>query len=285
MIREFIDLYRYHKKHGVEEATQQLEYFYRFKSRALGILNRDMKGLNILDVGCGKTYPFSYMFHLEGSRVTALDTQHLAGGVKKYFYMLYFDGLKVSSKTLFRDMFFTPTQRKVLKQGCNIASAVSDIKFVCSSAERMPFDDNSFDIVFSFNAFEHIQDLNKAVSECVRVIKPDGLMYATFHLFTSISGGHHPKWFYPDSDPPVGIPPWYHLRGQRDKHVPGLDYDLNCYALKDYQGVFKKHSVVLNEYSDREEGKQFLTGDVRKELAKYSDEELLTVYKTIMARK
>lgn len=285
MIREFVDLYDYHKKHCVKNAASKIEYFRRFKSRCLKLLNKPMTELKILDIGCGKTYPFSYLFHLEGSQVTSLDTQCITTGIDKYARMLWEDGIKVSLKSLLRDILFTPTERKILKAGVEASNKSSKITFIRSSAKEIPSPDNSFDVVFSFCAFEHIPNVEKAISECARVVTPEGLIYITYHLFTSVSGGHHTRWFYPDSDPPSDIPPWFHLRGQWDKYMHGMDYGLNSYTLEDYRRAFGLHVVVLEEFSDKVEGQKFLTDDVRRDLVQYSEEELLSVFKTIIAHK
>ena len=175
MIKKFIDLYNYHRKHCVEEAASEIECFRRFKSRRLKLLNKPMTELKVLDVGCGKTYPFSYLFHLEGSHVTGLDTQHITTGINKYAKMLYHNGIKVSLKSFLRDTLFTPTERKILKAGAAASNKTSNITFICCSAEEISFPNNSFDVVFSFCAFEHIPDVEKTISECARVVTPEAV--------------------------------------------------------------------------------------------------------------
>ncbi|GAA1558527.1 class I SAM-dependent methyltransferase [Kribbella sancticallisti] len=44
-------------------------------------------------------------------------------------------------------------------------------KYVPGSAEQLPFDDNSFDIVFSSHTIEHVRDLTAMVSELKRVAR------------------------------------------------------------------------------------------------------------------
>ena len=45
---------------------------------------------------------------------------------------------------------------------------------VCTDAERLPFPDNSFDLVFGHAILHHIPDLDQAFSEFRRVLKPGG---------------------------------------------------------------------------------------------------------------
>jgi len=46
----------------------------------------------------------------------------------------------------------------------------------------LPFDDNTFDFIFSDNVFEHVQNYNETNAEIARVLKPDGLC---LHIFPS----------------------------------------------------------------------------------------------------
>lgn len=47
---------------------------------------------------------------------------------------------------------------------------------------RIPWDDNTFDLVFSHHVFEHVLDYNTTLDELRRVLKPGGVM---IHLFPS----------------------------------------------------------------------------------------------------
>ena len=48
--------------------------------------------------------------------------------------------------------------------------------FVCADAIRLPFADNTFDVVVSFETIEHIRQYRKFLAECRRVLKEDGLL-------------------------------------------------------------------------------------------------------------
>ena len=45
---------------------------------------------------------------------------------------------------------------------------------------KLPFDDQSIDTIVSFDVFEHVNDLPEAMRECLRVLKPGGVVFAVF---------------------------------------------------------------------------------------------------------
>lgn len=47
--------------------------------------------------------------------------------------------------------------------------------YVAARAEAMPFPEASFDVVASFNALDHVRDVDRAIAEIGRVTKPGGL--------------------------------------------------------------------------------------------------------------
>ena len=49
-------------------------------------------------------------------------------------------------------------------------------KFMVADALKMPFDDNSFDLVYSMESGEHMPDKEEFIRECVRVLKPGGTL-------------------------------------------------------------------------------------------------------------
>jgi glycosyltransferase involved in cell wall biosynthesis len=283
---EFLTLYKYHKKHTVDNSEAAIRGYMKFKTRVVEpFFQPSANRLSILDVGCGKFYPFSRLANANSHIVTALDTQHIAPGIGKYFAMLRHDGIQVTVKSVLRDVFFLPGFKKKLKIAEQHNAENHRIKFVRASAENIPFSDDYFDIVFSCNTFEHIKNIEKAISECARVVKPNGIIYISVHPYASISGSHHPAWFHPDSDPPKDIPPWFHLRNNCKKPAWTLDYGLNKHRLVDYRNVFARYVDIIDEFSDKVEGDGFLTEQIRQELKQFSEEELLTTTRTFLMRK
>nr|PZN25800.1 MAG: hypothetical protein DIU80_14285 [Chloroflexota bacterium] len=46
--------------------------------------------------------------------------------------------------------------------------------YVTAGSEHIPFPDGAFDIVCAFNALDHVDDLERTISEIVRVVAPGG---------------------------------------------------------------------------------------------------------------
>jgi SAM-dependent methyltransferase len=56
----------------------------------------------------------------------------------------------------------------------------SVIRPIAPRPYRIPFDDESFDLVFSVTVFEHVQDYDSALAEIRRVLKPGGIAVHVF---------------------------------------------------------------------------------------------------------
>lgn len=58
--------------------------------------------------------------------------------------------------------------------------------FKVGFAESLPFKNDTFDAILSFDVFEHVQNLQKTVDECYRVLKKGGRLFLVF-----------PSYFHP----------------------------------------------------------------------------------------
>jgi len=65
---------------------------------------------------------------------------------------------------------------EMLQQISKISSNFQNIQTRQAFAEKLPFDDNSLDCIFSFNAIHHFK-INEFAKECNRVLKNNGLLF------------------------------------------------------------------------------------------------------------
>jgi len=62
--------------------------------------------------------------------------------------------------------------------------------FATGVAEFLPFADNSFDAVLCYDVMEHVQNLQKALAEIYRVLKPQGVLLTVFPPYFHPQGSH-----------------------------------------------------------------------------------------------
>jgi ubiquinone/menaquinone biosynthesis C-methylase UbiE len=75
-----------------------------------------------------------------------------------------------------------PLADKYLKLGAD----KHKMAYVNAPVEKIPFDEDYFDVVSSFNSLDHVDDIDKTIKEIKRVLKPKGI----FLLITDVN--HEP---------------------------------------------------------------------------------------------
>lgn len=55
------------------------------------------------------------------------------------------------------------------------------VNYIVSDAYRLPFEDNSMDVVCAMDFLEHVDNPEKVISECARVLRANGLFF--YHTF------------------------------------------------------------------------------------------------------
>lgn len=58
-------------------------------------------------------------------------------------------------------------------------------------AEELPFDNDSFDLIYSTNVLEHVKDPKKVIEESIRVLKPGGYLQFVIPNYFSFWEGHY----------------------------------------------------------------------------------------------
>ena len=126
----------------------------RLESDALRGLLPDTTDMQVLDVGCGT------------GRVTKEVTEHGATRV-----------------------FAIDFSENMLQEAKNQLKLLSNAKLIAASATRLPFPNESFDLVTCSLVAGHIEDLAKLINELARVTRPRGQVFISdFHPFGQLLG-------------------------------------------------------------------------------------------------
>ncbi|MCF4969376.1 methyltransferase domain-containing protein [Nostoc sp. CMAA1605] len=70
----------------------------------------------------------------------------------------------------------SPVQAARATERAQEANLSDKSQFLVADAQAMPFDDNTFDLVWSLESGEHMPDKTKFMQECYRVLKPGGTL-------------------------------------------------------------------------------------------------------------
>lgn len=125
----------------------------------------------------------------------------------------------------------------VLKQG---------IKLIKMDASDLKFKDETFDFVYSFDAFEHVLNPEKVLKEALRVVKKNGYIFISFGLFYSSPWGPH-------AYRTLTFPYWQFLFPMDliDKFIkkknlePMQETTFNKWSIEDFRNLWKKYSNRL----------------------------------------
>lgn len=63
-------------------------------------------------------------------------------------------------------------------------------EFVCADASKTPFEDESFDTIIMNDAMEHVDEPEKVLDECYRILKKNGKLYLNFPPYNHPYGAH-----------------------------------------------------------------------------------------------
>ncbi len=272
-LRLYVSMVRYGLAHNKDFAAEHYEFFEDMMKylEKIGLIN----GKRVLDLGCGKAAWMTLLFHSLGANVTGIDTEVVKPGKRfaKYYGIMITNGLERALRTLvWETMFAGPYYRK-LAEVAQFDLNFKNVDVKSMDAEAIDFDDNVFDVIVSHEVLEHIPDLQAAAREMKRVLKPTGVMVHYLHNYTSLSGGHHIAWKYPDTEPSDTVPPWDHLRKNLFPDIPSW---ISRKRESEMREVFEEHFSVEKWSPYSKEGKKLLTEEIRVELSQYSEEELLT---------
>jgi SAM-dependent methyltransferase len=126
------------------------------------------------------------------------------------------------------------------------------IDFFTGVGEVLPFDDESVDFIFSFDVFEHVQDVEKVVKECKRVLKKDGLLLVAFPQFFQPLESHlgfvskmpAVHWFFNGKDI---AKVYYKIIKERGPEAQW--YNLDSADLKDWEKLPSLNGMTIKRFT------------------------------------
>lgn len=141
-----------------------------------------LKQKHLLDIGCGDCITDYGMLRLPFASITGLDI------------------VPEEAKML------PALPDRIRKAGLKPPVDVSRFKHVHYDGVDFPFDDKSFDIVFSWSAFEHVADVEGVLREIHRVMRNDGFAFIQVYPWYASRAGSHLTDYIQE--------PYFHLRWQ-----------------------------------------------------------------------
>ena len=245
----------------------------------------NLNGKCVLEVGCGQRPWLTLLFCGIGCHVTGIDSANMLfhAALIPWMRRVYAEeGVNRLLRTLFRKLLGKDRRYyRELERVAGFPLPRNEVNVRQMDVCNMDLEDATFDVVVSLAVLEHVLDAPSALSEIARVTKPGGLSCHVIHLWTSLSGGHHPQWADPAKAIPISVPPWDHLR----KSTYPVSYaSLNKLRKHEWLAMFKERFELL-EVSGTTEGELLLTPEIARELCNYSREELLQRDLIIVAKR
>ena len=127
------------------------------------------------------------------------------------------------------------------------------VRLVEADAAALPFPDAAFDLVCSFNAFEHVADPDAVLREAIRVTKPGGVVYLLFGPLYWSSYGLHAM---------LSITvPFCHALFDRptleayvaERELTPIPFDsLNGWGVGQFRDLWRRHATALEPEMYRE---------------------------------
>lgn len=74
---------------------------------------------------------------------------------------------------------------------------IRNLRFAQADGMALPFRSGVFDLVLSHAVIEHVSDADRYLSECARVMKPEGAIYLSTAPYLSFAGAHLPRLKFP----------------------------------------------------------------------------------------
>jgi SAM-dependent methyltransferase len=284
---EFIRLYqriRRFRKEGTVDLLCEVRAAEQMMKRAIG---KDIQNLKMLEIGPGQL-PRQAAYFAQNNEVVGIDLDVVSNDlrIRDLRNMWAKNGLKRVAKTLGRKLIgFDRWYLDELSKQMGVTHLTCPI-LQQMDASKTDFPECSFDVVYSFNVFEHLPDPEAVLIESIRVVRPGGCVFVHLHLYTSDDGCHDLRAGLDDRGQ---LPWWPHLRPGSAEVVQTSAY-INKYLLSNWHDLFQRMlpgaEIEHWKATGPEQHEQLRRARMEcASLSKYSDLELLTRHVVVCWRK
>ena len=124
-----------------------------------------------------------------------------------------------------------------------LGTGEQQMDYVAADAERIPFPADFFDFVLSFNSLDHVDRLDAAVAEIVRVLAPGGrlLLVTDIHDEPTTNEPTTFDWGVPSRFAPLTLEREVHL----EKSKPGVYESIAAGTVFDHKNTTRRYGVLL----------------------------------------
>jgi SAM-dependent methyltransferase len=247
-----------------------------------------LHGLDLLEIGVGQLPRQMGYFAGRGNRVVGIDLDVIPRGLAlgAYVSLAQTNGVKRLVKTLGRKAlgFDRAFFREMARQLGIPRLPPLDVRQMDATA--MTFAPGSFDLVYSFDVFEHLPEPAKVMAQAREVLRPRGVFHTLLHPFTAEDGAHDLRII---SGNRGDLGWWAHLRPSESPKVEESAY-LNKIRIADWRRIIEAELpgaiVTLPAPTNVGELRARLAElRSRGELVDYSDEELLAARLVVVWQK
>jgi len=147
----------------------------------LGQFSFDVQGADILEFGCHDGIKSQLFVKQNANSVTGSDIP--------YYYR--HDRNEDTKESKYNEQVrYLEFLRDKVKLSLNAAKDNSaNVRYVNDNITESIFSSDSFDLIFSWNVFEHIQKPHNALAEIYRILKPGAITYNKYNPFFCEGGG------------------------------------------------------------------------------------------------
>ncbi len=131
-----------------------------------------------------------------------------------------------------------------------VANGIDPERILPAKGEKLPFEDASFEIVYSANVLEHTENPLKVLEEAVRVLRPGGILHFEMPNYLSYFEGH-----YMVPQPPILwrslLPQWLRLLGRDPSFARTIRTEINpVWCRRAVSQLNKKYPVEMLSLGD-----------------------------------